>query len=191
MADLYNDYTNLTPAQQRQQLPKLARRANSRLRTLRKNNINYYAEEMARTFLEGQERSFFPARTKRLTDREVNMYFNETTAFLNAKSSTIGGLEEIDMNRIESFRAKGFNIKDPSLWNRFIKSNEGRALLKYGDSETIFEDIDTAIDQGFTLDEIRAQYKEFLDREDMTFEQVAEQREEDLSKNTRNGELLK
>lgn len=170
------DLTDLSIDQQRQILPKIGKLANSRLYRLRRNGINYYAAERATLYLNNLGRRTFPTIPNTLTDFQIKRFIAETQAFLNSKSSTLRGLKQIRSNTIDRFRDKGLTITDEKTFFDFLSSAQFKALKEHGDSETIIEDFDTALNEGFSMNQIQKQYQEFLDNTYMTFEQVAERR---------------
>lgn len=167
---------SLDISQKRQQLPRLAKLANSSLYNLRAKKVDYYATELANTFLQEQNRRSFPTTTNRLTNAQVNEYISNIERFLRSKSSTLSGLREIEVERVRTLNAKGYNNITVDNWRKFTRTKQFKTLSRFADSETVIEDFNTALDEGDSLSEIMESYNEFLNSQNMTFEQIEERR---------------
>lgn len=160
---------------------KLAQKANGRIRTLRKNDINYYAMEHVNYFLDQQGRENFYTGRNFESEEELNRQLYELTNFLNSKSSTMTGLKEVRNKRINTLSSK-YNIdistkQKEKLFFEFLSSEQFKQLCKYADSEDILDDVSAAMQDGEGISQIQEEYQDFLiNNQDMTFEQIAERR---------------
>lgn len=133
----------------------LAKVANNRLRELEKNNMDYYAYDVAADYLRSQGKKGkvrFQEGKKPMdqlaTRREIQLLQN----FLSMPSSTVAGQKRIEAKRIETFGnwkpkgAKGKNIKgidlskqaQTKIFYEFLNSKAFENLRKFYSSEQIF-----------------------------------------------------
>lgn len=162
-----------------EQARRLSNIANSRMKTLEKNNVDYYAIEKAKHFLNSLGRETFYTGRNYKSKKELRMTLQALSEFVNSKSSTMKGLREIRKARVTTFSEK-FDIDltnkdDERNFFEFLNSQQFLTLSGFADSEDIIDDFAQALNQGFTKEEIQLQYQDFLIT-DMTFEQVAERR---------------
>lgn len=174
--DLNIDINELTPQQLKQILPTLAKRANSRLYRIDKNNIGYTAYNIAQQYLNTTGRKYFSGTPGDMADMKVEA--RAIQRFLNSQTSTLTGITGINAQRLETFREKGIDIKpsQETSFIDFISSELFKALAMMVDSDTIISDYNLALQQGFTPDQIVADYYNFLNTKTMTFEQINEER---------------
>ena len=175
----YETLKKMTYEDKVEQARKLSNIANSRMKTLEKNNVDYYAIEKAKHFLNSMGRETFYTGHNYNSKKELRMTLQALTTFINSKSSTMRGLKEIRKERVTTFSQKFgvdlTNKDDERNFFEFLNSQQFLALSGFADSEDVVDDFAQALKQGYTSEEIHAQYQEFLIN-DMTFEQVAERR---------------
>lgn len=165
---------NLSPEQQREILPKLKKQANSRLKRIYKQDLYSYALKMTKSDL--TKKGYFSLKTP---TREAGVK-NELAAvlrFLNAKTSTIKGIKDERKKARERFLKLGFNMKDDEDFYNFINSDYFNDLKRYGDSEKLIEDIDEMMEEGYTVEEIKAAFNVFKET-NISKEEVKEVLEE-------------
>lgn len=176
----YNDFNprDFTASQLRQLLPRLARRANSRIYRIQKNNIGYHAYQIAEAFLKERGRSYYSIQPSSLSDAEIYAEAENIIEFLNSQSSTKSGVLAINNARIKAFAERGINISYDQAGNffDFLSSELFKTLSMLVDSDTVVEDYSLALEQGFTEAEIMADYYNFTRSKSMTFEQINEER---------------
>lgn len=174
------DPSDFTTAQLRRTvLPQLTKIANSRLYRLQQRGVNQFAYDVARTYLEGRGRLYFSS-AQSLTNSQVRDEVIALQRFLNSRTSTVSGQYEIDRSVIERFRELGLDIEDERAFLDFLSSQQFRTLSTRYDSNIVIEDFIQAQEEGFTVDEIYAEYQEFLESS-MTFEQIEENRQQLLN----------
>lgn len=157
----------LTTDQKKQIIPQIAKTANSRLKQLEKiGETNWAYKRVAKDLRtpKGVAPRFSYAVTGK-TDAAIDTQLADLLRFINSESSTTSGIKAINERRIAKFRENGYEIKDEDLFIDFLKSNTFRSLAEQAASEFILEDIDLAMQQGYTLDEIMTGYNEFLSRD--------------------------
>ena len=155
--DVWHTKSTLLPIEDLETFRRsLAKVANNRLRELEKNNMAYYAYDVAADYLRSQgnkkEKPRFYEGKKPMdqlaTRREIQLLQN----FLSMPSSTVAGQKRIEAKRIETFGnwkpkgAKGKNIKGIDLskqagtkiFYEFLNSKAFDNLRKFYSSEQIF-----------------------------------------------------
>lgn len=153
---------------------RLSKVANQRLRTLEKNNVDYYAYASAKHFLDSTNKKRFYQGSKFSSEKELNAQLQELEYFLNAKTSTMRGLEAVEFKRIETFREKyDVNLENEDSFVSFLKSKELTAMKKYADSNQILETFARAVDDGKSEEEIFNEFQDFMQTE-KTFDEVQE-----------------
>lgn len=102
--------------QAQQELTKLARRANDRIRALKKADINSPAYNKAKQFLRNTQtnRVQFAVKNKTLTEGQVSMELQAVKEFLNSKTSTVSGYKKVQANKISVMKKKGFKTDEES-----------------------------------------------------------------------------
>lgn len=197
------DLSQLTPSQLRQIYPKYARLANARLRELDLNDVDYYAYERAVKDLGGRNR--FPAGVKSLTDNALYNLAASVTTFINSESSTITGLNNINHRRIETIKEQvklHYNqgyidlpngaskqeffafLDTPEFYNKFsdfLEENRLIGLTRYGDSNDVIDDVALALFEEFSVDDIFYSYNQFLDSDNLQFDEVAQYRRDSIN----------
>lgn len=161
--------------QQQQIYATLSKRANQRMRDLKKSEHNSGAVKKAEKELDKLGRKTFKQSNK-LTGFELKENLKILRDFYTAKTSSAEGIKKLEEENLERFRERHkLVINDKKKFWQFISSQQFKALSKNADSNQVLEDFTNALNQGFTLEQIEEGYREFLN-EDMTFEQVAERR---------------
>ena len=159
--------------------------ANARMKNLEEHNIVYYAYENAQHFLKRRNRNRFYQGKKYDSEKELNISLRYLSEFLRAKTSTMRGLKSINMKRINTlndrFARRGINFKitkeNEKMFFTFLGSKQYQTLIsKYASSNQVIDDIGRAFDEGVTVEELHEQYQNFMNNENMTFEQVNEVR---------------
>ena len=154
--DVWHTKSTLLPIKDLESFRRsLAKVANNRLRELEKNNMAYYAYDIAADYLRTQgkkgklrfseaKKEFDPFQTR----REIQMLQN----FLSMPSSTVAGQKRIEAKRIETFGnwkpkgAKGKKMKgidlskqaSTKIFYEFLNSKAFENLRKFYSSEQIF-----------------------------------------------------
>ena len=154
--DVWHTKSTLLPIKDLESFRRsLAKVANNRLRDLEKNNMAYYAYDIAADYLRTQgkkgklrfseaKKEFDPFQTR----REIQMLQN----FLSMPSSTVAGQKRIEAKRIETFGnwkpkgAKGKKMKgidlskqaSTKIFYEFLNSKAFENLRKFYSSEQIF-----------------------------------------------------
>jgi|GEM_PF-3423617 hypothetical protein len=181
----------MTEDQQKQVYYTLAKRANQRFRDIEnKAKLHSHAVDIAREFLmDTYGRTTFK-QTKNIQGIELKENLKKLEEFFTSKSASAKGIRATQKQRINTLTEKFTDkedqkkfksmMKDATSKNQFfnfLKSRQYQNLMKTVDSDQLIEDFTKAMDEGFSLDEIMTQYEIFQNSE-MTFEQVAERREQ-------------
>ena len=170
----FDTIMNMSLEQKRQVYPELAKSANQRLRRLEARDETDWAYKRVMKDLgtpKGVAPRFAYSKISDITEAALNNRLSDVLRFLNSESSTVSGIRDINKRRIETFRENGYTIKNEDLFIEFLKSETFKSLAEQADSEFIIEDIDLAMNQGYSLDEILAGYNEFINR-DIGFNQI-------------------
>lgn len=182
MARRQKDYSILltqdfSKEQMRHMIPKLAKVANERLKTLEKNGVDIWAYRSAEKYFtrSNREKNRFSAAKN---NSKIQREFREIAEFLNYKSSTMAGVQEMKRKHLESIENTiGMKIQDPSVFWDFIKSSEYKSLRKrIGSPQAMLDFAQAMTEKNFSADEIKQSYRDFLASDTMTFEQIAERR---------------
>lgn len=173
----YKTLNELTDKEKIYASKKMASLANKRLRNLEDNGIDYYAYANAKHYNEasGRNKNRFYRGGKFKNDRDLNIHIQNMGKFLNARSSTIEGIEQSYNNRINTFRNKGVNIpigKEKEFFD-FLSSQQFKALAKYADSDQIAETYANARNKDIDVDLINEGFTKFMNDE-MSWDQVQE-----------------
>lgn len=168
---------SMSADQKRQVMPQLVKAANQRISRLEKHGETNWAYQRVMKDLKtpkGVVPRFSYAKISDATEAALNNRLSEVLRFLNSESSTVSGVRDINKRRIQSLRDGRLNMKieNEQLFIDFLKSDTFKSLADQAASEFIMEDIDIAMSQNYTLDEILKGYDEFLKR-DLGFNQVA------------------
>lgn len=171
---------------QQQAYYMLAKRANQRMRDLENNGHSVKgAVTKARTYLkENQNRTTF-IQSKKLTGIELKENMKQLQKFYESKTASAKGQKEIAKKHRDAFAKKGihFKKKDEKQFYAFLNSEQFKRLGSLADSNQVADDFQSAVDEGYSAEDIQKGYEEFLNDES-TFEQVKERRD-------KAGELLK
>lgn len=170
----FDTIMNMSLEQKRQVYPELAKSANQRLRRLEARDETDWAYKRVMKDLrtpKGVAPRFAYSKISDITESALNNRLSDVLRFLNSESSTVSGIRDINKRRIAKFRENGYTIKNEDLFIEFLKSETFKSLAEQADSEFIMEDIDLAMNQGYSLDEILAGYNEFINR-DIGFNQI-------------------
>lgn len=191
----YNVIKDMTREEKTQLAKQLAKRANVRLSTLEKHDLDNdtWAYGKASRYLRNQDRIRFYEGKKYNSERELNRQLQELTYFLNAKSSTIRGIKQMEKERYATF-AKNHELDKSHMedYYTFLQSEQFGLLRRTLDSETLFDDLSLALQQGVDLETLEKQYAEYTNT-NITFEKVQEKynRAEWQLAQTNGGKLLK
>lgn len=197
-ADLTTDYDVIKDMSQDEKIElvkKLSKRANVRLANLERNELDNdtWAYGKAKRFLNNQDRKRFYEGKKFNSLRELNRQLQEVTYFLNAKSSTIRGIKQMEKERYATF-AKNHDLDKTHMedYYTFLQSEQFGLLRRTLDSETLFDDLALALQQGVDIKTLEEQYAEFTNT-NITFEKVQEKynRAEWQLAHSNGGKLLK
>lgn len=188
------DYINTLSGQEQIYATKQASRlANKRLKELEKNNLTKYAYQHAEVYNEqtGRKNNRFYTGGKFKDDETLQEHEENVVYFLNAKTSTKKGYDQINIDRINAFREKKVNIEQgrESDFIDFLEANWFKALGGKVASNQIVNTYVDARNAGKDADEINKAFQEFLDSENMTFDEVQEKLK--VAKWQNGGELLK
>jgi hypothetical protein len=173
----FDTIMSMSADQKRQIMPELVKAANQRLSRLEKHGETNWAYQRVMKDLKtpkGVAPRFSYAKISDATEAALNNRLSEVLRFLNSESSTVTGVRDINKRRIQSLRDGRLNMKieNEELFIAFLKSDTFKSLADQAASEFIMEDIDIAMSQNYTLDEILKGYDEFVKR-DIGFNQVA------------------
>jgi hypothetical protein len=199
----YNVIRNMTRSEKIDLSKKLAKRANVRLTQLEKYDYanGTWAYGKAQKYLQTDNRNKFYEGKKFDSERELNRQLQELTYFINAKTSTIKGINEMNEQRYKTYAQshnlnkenepqrtqfktkKEYNLarknyisdiaKKEQEYFDFLSSEQFGLLRRTLDSESVFDDFAEALRQGIPLDEIQRQYAEYTNN-NITFEKVQE-----------------
>lgn len=124
---------------------RLAKIANSRLRSLKKANLDMFAYDRAITYLQNNDRSTFSTVLAPSNDyRGMVNQLEELTSFINSKTSTVAGarryLDE-KLQKISDFTGKEYNEDQKLALGRLLGTDSVSALLRdvRGDSGDVIE----------------------------------------------------
>lgn len=179
------DWRDLTREQKIQVYDQYRKTANRRIRRLRDYGYDVPVDTM--DYLDRKDRKFFPKISKRDDEWQLNSALLEVENFLNLKSSTITGMNQIMdevasrvEKRINEFRYEEDKINimaDKRIFYNFLHSKQFRQLRGKIDSDLLIEDFEAEMEKGNTFDRIIQHYEEYLNNEFITWEQMKERRE--------------
>lgn len=162
----------------------LAKQANQRLLRLERaesktgGNYAFGAYDVVKEYMsatgqlpEGDKPMRFKERKGALDETsELRREIAALQNFLNAKSSTVKGMREIENIRLEQFEKKGFKFGDTKEFYTFMNSNVMEELKKQGfDSEQIIERYDEArekVGHDRAMEALQKVYDEFNAQKD-------------------------
>ena len=163
--------------QQQQVYATLSKRANQRMRDIKKAGHHSYASDIAEKYLTDVHKRTTFKQSKKLTGDELKQSLNALEDFFTAKSSSVKGIKLIEQKHDKIFlEEKGIEIKDRKKFYDFLSSNTFATLSKQADSDQIAKDFNSAMADDLSVEQIMEGYREFLEN-DMTFEEVAERRQ--------------
>ena len=172
--DLRNDFTSLDDLNKLR--VKLARRANSRLLRLEKRGLVGWAYKPAVRYTQKAYGSNRFSTRKEISDDpfEVIEEVEEIINFLNAESSTVTGVRNIESRITETFRKKGLDVKNPKDFFDFLNSETYKQSEKNLSSEQIQELFDRAVGVGKTAMEIKQTLEDFNNKKINTIDELYE-----------------
>ena len=172
--DLRNDFTSLDDLNKLR--VKLARRANSRLLRLEKKGLVGWAYKPAVRYTQKAYGSNRFSTRKEISDDpfEVIEEVEEIINFLNAESSTVTGVRNIESRITETFRKKGLDVKNPKDFFDFLSSETYKQSEKNLSSEQIQELFDRAVGVGKTAMEIKQTLEDFNNKKINTIDELYE-----------------
>lgn len=149
-------------------LRKDIQKANKRLERLEKNEHVNWAYKLAPLDVDGERRRF--RIPKNPSPRDLNRIERQLDRFLDAKTSTITGIEDVRNRRIDTL-IKNHDLPvniDREKLSDFLSSRQFEQLKKYADSGQIIENfLDMAERQ--STDDILYQYDLWLNTSDTPF----------------------
>lgn len=143
---------------------RLAKRANQRMREIERagyTDAYVYATTMS-GYLQPTERARFYEGTRQMDLFTLKEELNELRWFLNAKTSTVGGIRAFERKTSKQFaNLKSFK-KSPDLFWKYMSSASVKHLKKMGySSEELIEFYDFASENRVGYDQIMDALKDF------------------------------
>lgn len=143
---------------------RLAKRANQRMREIERagyTDAYVYATTMS-GYLQPTERTRFYEGTRQMDLFTLREELNELRWFLNAKTSTVGGIRSFERETSKQFaNLKSFK-KSPDLFWKYMSSASVKHLKKMGySSEELIEFYDFASENKVGYDQIMDALKDF------------------------------
>lgn len=143
---------------------RLAKRANQRMREIERagyTDAYVYATTMS-GYLQPTERTRFYEGTRQMDLFTLKEELNELRWFLNAKTSTVGGIRSFERETSKQFaNLKSFK-KSPDLFWKYMSSASVKHLKKMGySSEELIEFYDFASENRVGYDQIMDALKDF------------------------------
>lgn len=143
---------------------RLAKRANQRLRDIERagyTDAYVYASTMSGYLLPSERTRFFEG-TRNLDLRSLKTELDELRWFLNAKTSTVGGIRKFERDTSQKFAELGSFQKNPVLFWKYMSSAAVKHLKKLGySSEELIEFYDFATENKVGYDDIEDALKAF------------------------------
>lgn len=166
MWDVLDEFT---PSQLRKVLPKLAKRANTRLRALEKSGYKKNAYRYAQQASLRDEKPRFKEGVKTLTPQQIRREYRLLKQFLNARTSTISGQKKIEAEREKFFQEiadklklnLNFSEKSDEFFE-FLNGKDYENIIKYLDSHQVVDTILEWEDNGADFEEMAEAFEEFL-----------------------------
>ena len=158
---------------------RLAKRANQRLREIERAGYTeayVYATTMS-GYLQPTERTRFYEGASQMDLFTLREELNELRWFLNAKTSTVGGIRAFERKTSEQFANLPSFQKSPDLFWKYMSSASVKHLKALGySSEELIEFFDYATENRVGYDEIMRSLKDFerneIDSWDKLYERV-------------------
>ena len=146
---------------------RLAKRANQRLRDIERagyTDAYVYASTMSGYLLPSERTRFFEG-ARNLDLRSLKTELNELRWFLNAKTSTVGGIRKFERQTSEKFAELKSFQKNPDLFWKYMSSAAVKHLKRLGySSEELIEFYDFATENKVGYDDIKDALEEFEER---------------------------
>lgn len=143
---------------------RLAKRANQRLRDIERagyTDAYVYASTMSGYLLPSERTRFFEG-TRNLDLRSLKTELDELRWFLNAKTSTVGGIRKFERQTSQKFAKLGSFQKNPDLFWKYMSSASVKHLKKLGySSEELIEFYDFATESRVGYDDIMSAVRDF------------------------------
>jgi hypothetical protein len=174
------DFNTLTDMSEKEKIyvaKEASRQANKQLKQLEKAHLTKFAYEVADHYNKetGRAKNRFYTGGKFKNEKNINIHIQNVAHFLNSKTATPEGYEQINAERLEAFRRKGIEIpkgKEKEFYD-FLSSEQFKNLGKYADSNQIIETFVDARNAGIDAEMINREFREFMNT-DMTFDEVQE-----------------
>ena len=109
---------------------RMVNQANARLRRLEKKGYDRYAYERAMLYLKQSGKGTRFKRKKPSSPDEILSQVDALTRFLESKTSTISGLENVEAKAVAQFEVRGFELKNKKEFFNFLSSSIYGELLK-------------------------------------------------------------
>ena len=143
---------------------RLAKRANQRLRDIERAgyaDAYVYASTMSGYLLPSERTRFFEG-TRNLDLRSLKTELDELRWFLNAKTSTVGGIRAFERETSKQFANFPSFQKSPDLFWKYMSSAAVKHLKKMGySSEELIEFYDFSTENRVGYDDIMSALKDF------------------------------
>ena len=143
---------------------RLAKRANQRMREIERagyTDAYVYATTMS-GYLQPTERTRFYEGTRQMDLFTLKEELNELRWFLNAKTSTVGGIRAFERETSKQFANLNSFKKSPDLFWKYMSSASVKHLKKMGySSEELIEFYDFASENRVGYDQIIDALKDF------------------------------
>lgn len=143
---------------------RLAKRANQRLRDIERagyTDAYVYASTMSGYLLPSERTRFFEG-TRNLDLRSLKTELDELRWFLNAKTSTVGGIRKFERQTSEKFAELKSFQKSPDLFWKYMSSASVKHLKKLGySSEELIEFYDFTTESRVGYDDIMSAVRDF------------------------------
>lgn len=147
------------------ELPKLARLANDRLRSLEKAGVKTFAYGTAKNYAKTQGRSTARPRFRsgaRMNYNQMQQEYKNIVKFLKAETSTVSGMEKATKNMAEAFDAgfdtEGLNKRQLNRLYKTLSSGKWRDIQEaYGQvaSEEIIDSLIKGVRDGMTIRDLK------------------------------------
>ena len=171
----------------------LAKRANTRLKALEKNNIDYGAYSVAKHHLHNVSReTFYEGKLYDKSGLDLDLELKNLVRFIRSKSSTISGVKEVAVESIQArFSASGIRTKidsegrlytdeenprllidkkDAKKYYQFLNSAQFKALGARYDSDIIAQETKNSLELGYSMDDIINSWNEFLNNDNASLD---------------------
>ena len=150
-------------------IEELRKEANRKLKDLRKNKEDTYAQQLALHYIKKTHGNKSYPFQKNPSYRELQ----EIVAFLNSKTSTLEGKNRIFEQTHLSFELKFQRKIDKNKLRTFLESKQFQTAMQYAPSEEIFETFFNAMDDGQSVETVLNEFEKFNDT-DITWDEIEE-----------------